>query len=178
MSRFLGYVKLGLIPVLAGILYVVVRGGATPTADDTTNLGPASKKTPTLTVETKTPNQIDESAVLPLMASDLQPTLPLIRLDDIADVDPFDRKMIFPPNELTSNLDPDIKNEEQSLVSSLGAKKRSAEELKLKVVFQTRSGISAMLDDRIIRVGDTLEDGRQVIEITPKSLILASPPIH
>lgn len=178
MSSVIGYTKLALIPILAGVLYMVLREEAPSTTDNTTDLGPVSSKTAALLVEAEAMNRNAENASLPLTARDRQPTLPLISYDEVADVDPFDRKMIFPTKEPTSDLDPSIENDDHSLVSSQGASRKSAEILKVQVVFQTRDGISAMLDDRIVRVGDLLEDGRQVIQITPECLVLASPPIH
>ena len=86
--------------------------------------------------------------------------------------------MIFPEKEPANTDDSSSENDDRSLVSSLEAKSKSTETLKVQVVFQTRTGISAMLDDRIIRVGDLLEDGRQVIQITPECLVLAPPTIH
>lgn len=178
MSRFFGYVKLGLIPVLAGVLFLVIREGATSTAVSTTTMGPASTKVAAPIVEAETTNRNAENFPLPLIARDPQPTFASIRHEDIAHIDPFDRRMIFPEKTPASTDDPSSENVDQSLVSSLGAKRKNAETLKVQVVFQTRTGISAMLDDRIVRVGDLLEDGRQVIQITPECLVLAPPTIH
>jgi hypothetical protein len=178
MSQVMGYVKLGLIPVLAGVLYLVLYDGATSTADHAAKQDPATTKAPDLTVEAETTHRIDENNSPPRMARDLQPTLPLKRDEEVAEVDPFDRRMIFPEKESANTLDPLIANDDRSLVSSTGAKSISTATLKVQVVFQTRDGISAMLDDRIVRVGDLLEDGRQVIQITPQNLVLALPTIH
>ncbi len=178
MNRVTGYVKLGLIPVLAGVLFLVLREGATSTADRTTNIGPASPKVAAPTVEAVTTNRNAENFPLPLIERDPQPTVAAIRHEDIAHIDPFDRKMIFPEKAPTSTDDPSSEIDDRALVSSLGSKHKSTETLKVQVVFQTRTGISAMLDDRIVRVGDLLEDGRQVIQITPESLVLAPPTIH
>lgn len=35
-----------------------------------------------------------------------------------------------------------------------------------------------MVGDRLIRVGDSLDDGRQVIEITPESVVLSSSQVN
>jgi len=178
MSPVIGYVKLGLIPVLVGILYLVFYGGATSTADQAAKQDPASTIAPDLSVEAEITNRFDENNSPPRMARDLQPTLPLKRDEDVAEVDPFDRRMIFPEEESANTLDPLIANDDRSLVSAIEAKSKSTATLKVQVIFQTRDGISAMLDDRIVRVGDLLEDGRQVIQITPQNLVLALPTIH
>ena len=178
MSSVVGYIKLALIPVLAGGLYMVLREEAPSATDNAIDRGPVSSKTGTLLVEAEATNRNAENASLPLAVRDRQPTPPLISYGEVAEVDPFDRKMIFPVKEPSSAVHPSIENDDHSLVSSQGASRKSAETLKVQVVFQTRDGISAMLDDRIVRVGDLLEDGRQVIQITPECLVLASPPIH
>ena len=178
MNRVTGYVKLGLIPVLAGVLFLVLRPGATSSTISTTNIGPASPIVAAPTVEAETTNQQAEKSSSHLIARAPQPTFTAIRHEDIAHIDPFDRRMIFPEKEPANTDDSSSENDDRSLVSSLEAKSKSTETLKVQVVFQTRTGISAMLDDRIIRVGDLLEDGRQVIQITPECLVLAPPTIH
>lgn len=178
MNRVTGYVKLGLIPVLAGVLFLMLREGATSTAVSTISIGSASTIVTPPTIEAETTNQQAEKSSSHLVARDPQPTITAIRFEDIAHIDPFDRRMIFPEKEPATTDHSSSENDNRSLVSSLGAKRKSAETLKVQVVFQNRDGISAMLDDRIVRVGDLLEDGRQVIQITPESLVLAPPTIH
>jgi len=176
MSQTYGVVKWGLIPVLAGILYLVIRSNSTSSLDNATQSSPTKAVVALHQLEKSSQNKGDLS-ISPIVASP-KTVWPVIRHQDVADVDPFDRSMIFPEIETKDVPEASNETDRQSFVSSLGTTARTTESLKVQIVFQTKSGTSAMVGDRLIRVGDSLDDGRQVIEINPESVVLSSSQVN
>jgi len=176
MSQTYGVMKWGLIPVLAGILYLVIRGNSTSSVDNATQSLPAGEVAALSKVENSTQTK-SGSPNSPITAS-LKTAWPVVDLDEVAEVDPFDRSMIFPEIETKDIPESSNETDRQSFVSSLGTTTRTTESLKVQIVFQTKFGTSAMVGDRLIRVGDSLDDGRRVIEITPESVVLSSSQVN
>jgi hypothetical protein len=46
---------------------------------------------------------------------------------------------------------------------------------RLKAVYQSQNGPVALVDSKLVRVGDLLEDGSLVLEIHPRHLVLTAP---
>lgn len=168
MSQVITSIKLGLIPLLALVLYFLVRGDSTPKP---TNAPPVDAS-PVLDSPTR---PVGASAALAIPA---RTQWPEIRFEQIAGVDPFDRRMIFPVIEPVPVAQDASEPVGQSLVNATGSAPPSTEALKVQIVFQTSAGIGAMVGDRIVRIGDTLDDGRRVVAITPDSLVLSSVSVH
>ena len=157
------YVKLGLIPLLLGVLYCVIPRDNKETAATESSQQSAAKSNATAPREVqRTSTQVDITSLS---------AWPAFRSDDFADMDPFDRRMIVP-----EVLEPTVSNESsisdhEILVSNLARPER--EPLKIQAVFESPKGIVALVDDRVIQVGDQLEDGSKVIEITRDQIVVA-----
>ncbi len=161
----LGTIKIGMIPFLLGILYFVFPGKP-PTLDGNIN---ESKTGPTESESSRIPE------VKELVA---KAQWPEYQLNDLKNVDPFDRSMIFPELSRSAASDPSALDR-QSLVAinnSLAASK--IEPIKVQAIFQSPQGIAALVGDRVVHVGDQLEDGTLVTEITSEQLVVAMPSIH
>lgn len=156
----IGTIKIGMIPFLLGILYFVFPGK--PSTPD--GIAAEQKKEPT------TGERIQSSEDRDTIVQALWPEF---HLGDLENVNPFDRSMIFP--ELSKTVASDaMPLDRQSLVAinSLPAANK-LEALKVQAVFQSPQGIAALVGDRVIHIGDLLEDGTQVIEITPEQLVVS-----
>ena len=156
----IGTIKIGMIPFLLGILYFVFPGKpSTPHG-----IAGEQKKEPT------TGERIQRSEGRETI---VQAPWPEYHLGDLENVNPFDRSMIFP--ELSKEVASDaMTSDRQSLVALHGLPAANkTEPLKVQAVFQSPQGIAALVGDRVIHIGDLLEDGTQVIGITPEQLVVA-----
>lgn len=185
MSQAVAYIKMGLIPVLVIVLYFLVRGDSTPKAENATQPStPTVSSSRVRTVGSNATNQQPNAggAANTTIAIPVRTQWPEIRFEQIADVDPFDRRMIFPVMEAAPVAHEDSDPVGQALVNAAGTAAgtatRSTEAIKVQIVFQTSAGIGAMVGDRLIRIGDTLDDGRHVVDITPDNLVLSSASVH
>jgi hypothetical protein len=165
------YFKLALIPVLGSVLCYLIFGQRNKQP-----LDPAPA-----VVATVDSNRAETK--LSMKATDRDAAFrsewPSFQLADFSNVDPFDRRTLFPePNLVATVTDPEPSETERlvSTASSLAA--RRLELLKIQAVFQTPDGVAALVNDRIVRVGDRLEDGSEVIEISTDHLSIAVPNIH
>jgi hypothetical protein len=159
--------KLASIPVLGLVLvYVIVRGrnsGDQASVDPAVNL-----------VADAVPTRASTQA---LNKSLVQTSYewPTFELEDLPNVDPFDRQALFPsPSVVENSSDPSNTLVGKSDRSSADALKP----LKIQAVFQSPSGITALVENRVVHIGDRLDDGSEVVGITPEQLLLMKPAIH
>jgi hypothetical protein len=167
--------KIALIPILGLILvYLVMRN---PTDGEQTSVDP-----PVSVSVTETPRSVlNQEPTRPPTKSQTKPfaqavsSWPKFEVDDLQNVDPFDRRALFPdPSEVTGSSDPT-----NTLV---GTTDRSSADtlkpIKIQAIFQSPSGITALVENRVIHIGDRLADGSEVVGITPDQLLLVKPTIH
>ncbi len=162
----LDYLKIGMIPLLGGILYVVLPTNAKEPGTTASNANPVADTV----ADTK--SKANEHAVASEPASTTK--WPTFTLRELENVDPFDRKRIFPELSPKAPTSDSVVSGFQSLVDAPGvASKKSPMPIKIQAVFQSPKGIAALVGERVIHIGDRLEDGTEVIEITPEQLIVA-----
>ncbi len=166
----LDYLKIAVIPILLAVLYSVLpKTSADP---DRVSDIPKLATSEVLSGGRRMSGR-NENASLNKMA--LRTRWPSFQLSDLGDVNPFDRRMIFAdlPAQATS-VDGTF-TDKQSLVAvtALPLAKRLAA-IRVQAVFQSPRGVAALVGERVIHVGDRLEDGTEVIGITPEQLEVAS----
>jgi hypothetical protein len=159
--------KIALIPVLGLVLVYLVMRSRTGT-EQTSAEPPASVALNETSSDT--PNQEPTKPVAQAISN-----WPKFEIHDLQNTDPFDRKAVFPvPPEATASTDPN-----KSLVATTD---RSPEEalkpIKIQAIFQSPSGITALVENRVVHIGDRLADGSEVVGITPEQLLLMKPTIH
>jgi hypothetical protein len=159
--------KIALIPALGLVLvYLVLRGR--------NGSEQSSVETPVRVADNETSRSIRSQ----------EPTTPVTQaisnwqkfaIEDLPTTDPFDRRALFPV--LSAVATPSDSNN-----TLVGAPDRSSAEvlkpIKIQAVFQSPSGITALVENRVIHIGDRLEDGSEVVGITPEQLLLVKPNIH
>lgn len=161
-----GYMKIGMIPFLLGILYFTLAAKP-PTQDALTSESKAATHGNPLHEAGKTLNGTEKSGRL---------TWPEFELSDLKKCDPFDRHMIFPALANQSSESESNRINRQSLVAMHSQPFPSKlEPIKVQAVFQSPRGIAALVGDRVLHVGDQLSDGSQVTSITPEQLIVSTP---
>ena len=161
----LGYIKIGMIPFLLGILYFAFPGKP-PTPD-------GNAKEPKTGPTESEPSRIPEGKELVAKAQ-----WPDYQLHDLENVDPFDRTMIFPELSKSAASGP-LALDRHTLVAINNSPAASKmEPIKVQAIFQSPQGIAALVGDRVVHVGDQLEDGTLVTEITPEQLVVAMPCIN
>ena len=159
------YLKIGLIPLFGGILYYVLPGNQS-VPDNTAN-NPKNAVANSLTTGKRSEQPDGRDFVS-------KQEWPEFQLNELGNVDPFDKRMIFPESAPKRSDTSD--SDKQTLVSTIGRSGASSlENIKVQAVFQSPKGIAALVGEHVIHVGDLLQDGTQVIGITPEHLILASP---
>ena len=162
------YVKAAVIPLLLAILYLVFSYNRTaPVVIDS---GPAVAPTDPPTA--KSEPELD--AKLIGLSSKVQ--WPEFTHSELVNVDPFDRRMIF-PETLAKAMPTDPNDSEKQLLigSHRPLSANPLESFQVQAVFQSPQGIAALIGERIIRIGDRLNDGTHVIDITPQQLTVESP---
>ena len=161
------YLKMGMISLLGGILYYVFPGRQSVPDQTATDPKIAVVNRPAKDQRREKP---DGRALVS------KQEWPEFQLSDLGKVDPFDKRMIFPESAPNSSLSEPSDLDKQTLISTIGRSRASRlENIKVQAVFQSPQGIAAMVGEHVIHVGDLLQDGTQVIGITPQNLILASP---
>ncbi|HUP78264.1 MAG TPA: hypothetical protein VM260_06825 [Pirellula sp.] len=159
------YLKIGMIPLFGGILYYVLSGNQSVpdiTADNAKNGIANSPATGKLSEKPDGHDFVSKQE------------WPEFQLNGLENVDPFDKRMIFP--ESAPKFSDSSDSDKQTLVSTISRSGASRlENIKVQAVFQSPKGIAALVGEQVIHVGDLLQDGTQVIGITPEHLILASP---
>jgi len=159
------YLKIGLIPLFGGILYYVLPGKQFVSDETATDPKSAVANSPATGKRSEQPDGRDFVS---------KREWPEFQLNELGNVDPFDKRMIFP--ESAPNFSDPSDSDKQTLVSTIGRSGASRlENIKVQAVFQSPKGITALVGENVIHVGDLLQDGTQVNGITPEHLILASP---
>ena len=153
------YIKIGMIPLLLGVLYFVIPAKpSVPESDSTV--------APTPSARSATNSRSDPNGPATKV---IWPTFSLVELKG---TDPFDRRMLFP--DLASQDAPSEANTAgQQVLVTTGASQVTQATYIVQAVFQSPTGIAALVGDRVIHVGDQLADGRLVLGITAEHLILA-----
>lgn len=161
------YAKIATIPVLALVLYCVLPRDKNIATDNKAN-SPSDK------VENRPARHGKYATADKTMAK--KPEWPVYRALDIASTDPFDKTMIFP--ETVVHLDgkePSDSSTQKLISSSTTTQTVKVSDVKIQAIFRSPKGFAALVDTRLIQVGDRLSDGAEVIEITPDNLIVAVP---
>ena len=154
-----------MIPLLGGILYYVLSGKQFVSDESGTDPKSAVANSPAKGERSEKTEGFDFAS---------KQEWPEYQLSELGNVDPFDKRMIF-PESAPKRIDPSD-SDKQTLVSTIGRSGASSlENIKVQAVFQSPKGIAALVGEHVIHVGDLLQDGTQVIGITPEHLILASP---
>ena len=167
----LDYLKIGMIPLLGGILYMVLPMNVNDPGATASNANPVAD---TVTPPKSKPN---ERSVVSEQVSTTK--WPVFTLHEIENVDPFDRRRIFPELSPKAPTSDSTVSGFPSLVDVLGVpSKKSLMPIKIQAVFQSPKGIAALVDERVLHIGDRLEDGTEVIDITPEQLIVAPMSIY
>jgi hypothetical protein len=114
------------------------------------------------------------------MRKEKRPEWPIFDSSDILTIDPFDKSMIFPESAVSTTQDGPSDVSQQKLVSSpsLTQQATKVSGVKIEAIFRSSRGIAALVDTRLIQVGDRLNDGSEVIEITPEQLIVVVPKVE
>ena len=160
---------MGMIPLLGGILYYVLIGTQSVPDEIATDPKNAVANSPAKGERSEKPDGRD---------FDSRQEWPEFQLSELSNVDPFDKRMIFPESAPKASSNDPSDSDKQTLVSTIGRSGASRlENIKVQAVFQSPQGIAALVGEHVIHVGDLLQDGTQVIGITPEHLILASPTI-
>jgi hypothetical protein len=156
--------KLGLIPVLATVLFKVAR--------------PSNSE-----VELpESPAAAETQAALQNPAMRPTTVLPELTLDDALKFDPFgslpmpERALVEPPPMLEEapvvETAPEPAQPAAPQVNPLVSKAATLKQLKVSAVFPSPKGSVAIIDSKTVRVGDLLSPGVRVVEIRGTSVIL------
>jgi hypothetical protein len=164
------YIKLASIPILGSVLlYLLIRNKP-------------AEQTPAPNVVVASDVKVVESkpAIKPVAIDTVvHSQWPVYQLRDFEDVDPFDRRALFPELAPVSNSNESVPSEPDSLVNTTSVLvSQRLQQIKIQAVFQTPVGVAALVNDRIVNVGDRLEDGAEVVEIHPDHLVVSVSSIH
>lgn len=165
-------VKLSLIPVLGVVLHHVLPSEPMPSKQS--GLEPAGKSD---SIAVTKPGSTSETLNNDMAAKDGLATTewPKFSLRQLEGIDPFDRRRVFPELTPTPTLVDPTQHEELLISTSVVSARNRLEPSKIKAVFQSPFGNAALIGERVVRIGDRLEDGSEVISITPEELIVSSP---
>lgn len=156
------------IPVLLGVLVFQLRNTnlETDSADQVSVSGAVGEQKRTEKKETTDTRSGNAVAKWPQFDSAAAPVH-----------NPFSRELLFPRRSAQLSNQSAIDESRSQYVSSGATPKR--EELgPVKAIYQSGRGAVALVGDRLIRVGDRLEDGSVVMEITTEKIVLSNPSIH
>ncbi|HVJ87917.1 MAG TPA: general secretion pathway protein GspB [Caulifigura sp.] len=158
--------KLGLIPVLAGVLFKVTRTSGT----DVDAVPEAVAR------QVEAASQKDTPARPPTM-------LPEFSLQDALAFDPFER-LALPAKPVVEELLPEIVEAvtpppaplppaaATPVVNVLEQRAATLKQLKVSAVFPSAKGAMAIIDSKTVRAGDWLSPGVRVVEIRESDVIL------
>lgn len=156
--------KLGLIPVLATVLFKVAR--------------PSSSE-----VELPAPVVAEETQVASVAEGNLPTTvLPELSLEHALEFDPFgslpmpERVLVEPPPAVVEAPvvapEPEPVQPAAPVVNPLVEKAATLKQLKVSAVFPSPKGSVAIIDSKTVRVGELLSPGVRVVEIRGTDVIL------
>ncbi len=169
-SKF-DYLKFGMIPILLGALYAVLPKGTGPEAIS------IAQKTETVSIDGRMTEQSVNGRIkgTAVKESVTDKQWPSFQLSELKDINPFDRRMIFPELPSQSPAIDTAFPDRQSLVGITGLpSEKRLEAIKVQAVFQSPRGIAALVTGRVIHVGDRLDDGTEVTGITPEQLEISA----
>jgi hypothetical protein len=166
-----GYVKVAVIPLLGWIFYSVLSYSRSAPVVIGDRPAGATADHPTGKSEPKLDSKLIE------LSSKVQ--WPEFSFNELANVDPLDRRMIF-PEPLAKAMTTDPKDSEKHLQvgSNQPLSASPLASFQIQAVFQSQQGIAALIGERIIRIGDRLKDGAHVIGITPHEITVEPPTTH
>ena len=156
--------KLGLIPVLATVLFKVTR-----TSPGDIDLPP--------------PPVAEKAAKEPQAASLRKPTvLPELSLNDALRFDPFTslpltRRLVEEPSSVVESPVAEEASDQivppaAPIVNPLVEKAETLRHLKVSAVFPSSTGAMAIIDSKVVRKGDLLSPGVRVVEIRGTDVLL------
>lgn len=165
------YAKIAAIPILALVLYAVFP--RTGTRENSATHEKDNSQSGSLDDRSRV--RVPKSTAS--LGKEKRTEWPSFSSSDIATIDPFDKGMIFPENTGSTSDEMSSGLPQQKLVSSpsFTPPATKVSDLKIQAIFQSSRGIAALVDTRLIHVGDRLNDGTEVMEITPEQLIVGAP---
>lgn len=142
--------KLALIPMLGLVLLAVL-------------FWPSGEKEQPVVTRSARPVLTPTNSTQPLLAH--QPNWPKVRLEDVTAFSPFDPPAPAAPipSVATNTEQENVEEEIMPKPVLIG---------KLQAVYQTADGMVAILNSRIVRVGDRLPNGSLIVEITEQSILV------
>jgi hypothetical protein len=162
--------KLALVPLLGGVLFWLSMRERLESwmavADLPVSPTEMGKLSDFLATAVGSPAALSDSS---------RPAWPVFQLEQIRGVDPFDpRRLII--NGLTSNLMGEG-GQADALARPSGLQEKQPETRvrPVQAVFESPRGRSALVDQRLVSVGDQLPDGSQVLDISTDGIVLAVP---
>lgn len=152
------WLKMALIPSLVLVLVAVV-------------CWPTKKQGDAIQTTLMTSDVSNKSATKP---ATVKPSKwPTMLLEEIVAFNPFDPHPVLPPvdahEELNTLGEPTVSNEKQSTREALP---RPAPSGTLQAVYFDAKGAAAILDSKVVRVGDVLPSGDRIVEITAQGIKL------
>jgi hypothetical protein len=168
------YAKIAAIPLLSLVLYAVFP--RTESRQDSTTHEKSNAQSSS--GDHRSRNRLPSSTTS--LGKEKRTEWPNFSLSDISTIDPFDKGMIFPENAVSTTKESSSDSPQQKLVSSplLSHQATKVSDVKIQAIFRSSRGIAALVDTRLIHVGDQLSDGTEVVEITPEKLIVVVPNVE
>jgi hypothetical protein len=168
------YAKIATIPILALVLYAVF-----PRTESRQNSATHEKSNAqSSSDDDRSRNRVPNSTAS--LRPEKRTEWPVFDSSEILTIDPFDKGMIFPENAVSTTKESSSDSPQQKLVSSplLSQQATKVSDVKIQAIFQSSRGIAALVDTKLIHVGDRLDDGTEVMEITPEQLIVVAPSVE
>jgi hypothetical protein len=168
------YAKIAVIPILALVLYAVF-----PRTENRENSAAQVKNASQLSsVDNQSRIRVPNNTAA--LSKVKRTEWPNFSLSDISTIDPFDKGMIFPEHAVSTTKESSSDSPQQKLVSSplLSQQATKVSDVKIQAIFRSSRGIAALVDTKLIHVGDRLDDGTEVMEITPEQLIVVAPSVE
>jgi hypothetical protein len=168
------YAKIALIPMLALVLYAVF-----PRTENRENNAAQVKSASQLSrLDNHSRIRVPNSTAA--LSKEKSTEWPSFSLSDISTIDPFDKGMIFPENAVSTTKESSADSSQPTLVSSplLSHRATKVSDVKIQAIFRSSRGIAALVETKLIHVGDRLDDGTEVMEITPEKLIVIVPQVE
>ena len=163
--------KIALIPILLVVFYFVLPEElkmASKSANQLRTDSNGRNGTERTSVSNRNPNAHDNSAKVSLATE-----WPMFKMDHFENIDPFDRSMIFPElQSQKSDIQVQANEQVSQVLVSEKARKSELESLKIQAVFQSPKGVAALINGRVLHVGDELSDGTFVIDIRSDKLVV------
>ena len=166
-------IKLALIPILGGILYAVLPGdflSSRSNLPESATGRDANDATKSVTDLPKPKSSMTEKV------GSTAKDWPMFSEGNLEGVDPFDRRRVFPevvptPIESQASLREGVlvSNVEKAIATRLAPSQ-------IKAIFQSPMGNTALIGDRVVRIGDRLDDGAVVINISPEEVVISPTP--